>query len=276
MNISVFGLGIIGSRCADNLLAAGHSISTWNRSAKERDDFASSATDAAESSELILFYLKDGVACRETFEAIRTTLKDGQTLINHSTVDLVTTQWLAEECSKLGLQFLDCPFTGSKVAAQNGELVYYVGGCPKVLESARPVLEVTSKELIPLGEVGAATIVKVATNLISASTVQALSEAMAIANAHGIRPATFIPAVLSNACGSPLAAMKLPTMAEAEYDTHFSLDNMRKDSVFALELAESAGLTTPGIAATSAVMTELCQAGAADLDYSALYKQFDV
>jgi len=97
---------------------------------------------------------------------------------------------------------------------------------------------------------------------------------MAIAKAYGVSPDTFIPAVLSNACGSPLAAMKLPTMASGDYDTHFSLDNMRKDSVFALELAKQANLNTPGIEATSATMTTLCDDGYADLDYSALYKQF--
>jgi len=97
---------------------------------------------------------------------------------------------------------------------------------------------------------------------------------MAIAKAYGVSPDTFIPAVLSNACGSPLAAMKLPTMASADYATHFSLDNMRKDSVFALQLAKQANLNTPGIEATSATMTTLCNDGYADLDYSALYKQF--
>lgn len=233
------------------------------------------AEEAAKASQVLAFYLKDGKACRETFEAIHPALTSAHTIINHSTIDLETTKWLADECGKLGIDYLDCPFTGSKVAAQNGQLVYYFGGDAAVLEKLRPVLEVTSKEIIPLGKVGDATIVKIATNLISASTVQALSEAMAIAAAHGVSPETFIPAVTSNACGSPLAAMKLPTMAAGDYDTHFSLDNMRKDSVFALELAEQAKLSTPGITTTSSMMATLCEKGFADLDYSALYKQFD-
>ncbi|SHJ99954.1 2-hydroxy-3-oxopropionate reductase [Rubritalea squalenifaciens DSM 18772] len=276
MNISIFGLGIIGSRCADNLAKAGHSVTTWNRTPKDRDDSVADAAAAAKASEVLAFYLKDGKACRETFESIRPALTSAHTIINHSTIDLDTTKWLATECEKLGIDYLDCPFTGSKVAAHNGELVYYFGGNTEVLEKFRPVLEVTSKEIIPLGKVGDATVVKIATNLISASTVQALSEAMAIASAHGVSPETFIPAVTSNACGSPLAAMKLPTMASGDYDTHFSLDNMRKDSVFARELAKEAKLNTPGIDATSEMMTKLCDQGLADLDYSALYKQFDV
>ncbi|MFC4993682.1 NAD(P)-dependent oxidoreductase [Rubritalea tangerina] len=274
MNISVFGLGIIGARCADNLTAAGHSVTTWNRTPKGRPDSADSPAQAAKASQLLCFYLKDGVACRETFESLRHELTPNHILVNHSTVDLETTEWLAEQCSKLNIPFLDAPFTGSKVAAQNGELVYYAAGDSTLIDTLRPILEVTSKEIIHLGSTGTATIVKIATNLISATTVQALSEAMAIAKAHGVSEQTFIPAVLSNACGSPLAAMKLPTMAQGDYDTHFSLDNMRKDSVFALELAKAAKLKTPAAEATSATMNALCEEGFADLDYSALYKQF--
>ena len=198
-----------------------------------------------------------------------------EVLINHSTIDLETTHWLADECEALGCAFLDCPFTGSKVAAQNGELVYYVGGDEDLLEKYRNVLEVTAKEIIPVGKVGNATVIKVATNLISASTVQALSESMAIASAHGIPTESFISAVGGNACGSVLAAMKLPTMAKGEYETHFSLDNMLKDAKCAMQLAKKANLKTPGIATTAGVMQSLCDDGSASLDYSALYKQFE-
>jgi 3-hydroxyisobutyrate dehydrogenase/glyoxylate/succinic semialdehyde reductase len=274
MHISVFGLGIIGSRCADNIAQAGHTVTTWNRTPKERPDSVTSALEAAKRSTILSFYLKDGLACRETFEAIRSALTPHHTLINHSTIDLATTKWLTEQCHSLDVQFLDCPFTGSKMAAQNGELVYYAGGSPELLEKLRPVLEVTSKEIQHLGDIGAATIVKIATNLISASSVQAMAEAMAITKAHGISEGTFIPAVLSNACGSPLAQLKLPAMAEHDYDTHFSLENMRKDSAFALELAREANLSTPGLTATNKAMTELCKNGNGDLDYCALNKQF--
>ncbi len=273
--ITVLGIGIIGSRCADNLAQAGMDVRTWNRTPKERVDAVADAAEAVLDGEIVAFYLKDGVACREVFEQIRESLVGVRILINHSTIDLETTHWLAGECEALGCAFLDCPFTGSKVAAENGELVYYAGGDEKVIEKYRQVLEVTAKEIIPVGKVGNATVIKVATNLISASTVQALSESLAIASAHGIAAESFISAVGGNACGSALAAMKLPTMVEGEYETHFSLDNMLKDAKFAMQLAESAKLKTPGIEATAGVMQELCENGSSSLDYSALYRQFE-
>lgn len=273
-SITVFGLGIIGSRCADNLSKAGHKVTTWNRTPKDRADETTDASQAAQASDILSFYLKDGQACREVLNQIRTSLRPDHVIINHSTIDLVTTHWLATECSVVGCQFIDSPFTGSKVAAQNGELVYYVGASDILLEQYRSVLEVTSKEIIPVGKVGNATIIKLVTNLISASTVQALSESMAIASAHGISPDSLISAIAGNACGSPLASMKMPTMNEGNYETHFSLDNMLKDANYAIQLADEAELKTPGIRTTADTMQKLCDAGSADLDYSALFQQF--
>lgn len=273
--IAVLGMGIIGSRCADNLNTAGMNSRTWNRTPKNRSDAMNTAAEAATGSEVIFFYLNNGDTCREIFESIKPALEETKIIINCSTIDLETTLWLAQECEKAGCHFLDCPFTGSKVAAGRGELVYYVGGDETLLDQYRAVLEITAKEIIPMGKVGDATVVKIATNLISASTVQALSESLALANAHGIPSDKFISAVSGNACGSVLSSMKLPTMVNGDYETHFSLENMLKDANFGLSLAESAGLKTPGIKTTATVMQELCDNGSASLDFSALFKQFE-
>ena len=272
--IAVLGLGIIGSRCADCLGQENHTVRTWNRTAKNRDDSAPSAEAAVKGADFIALYLKDGIAVREVFSTIKETLKPEQTLLNHSTIDLDTTRWLADQCQLIGCEFLDAPFTGSKVAAGNGELVYYIGGEASTLEKARTVLEATSKEIKPLGPVGSATIIKLATNLISASTVQALAEALAITTAHGISAEVLSDAIASNACASPLAAMKLPTMSSGNFDTHFSLENMLKDSRFAIQLAEESGLRTPGINATSEAMAAQCKKGDAQLDFSSLFKAY--
>lgn len=272
--IAVLGLGIIGSRSADQLSQAGHSVKTWNRTPKNRDDSTESPGDAVRNADFIALYLKDGIAVREVFENIRHVLSAEQTILNHSTIDLDTTRWLDDQCRQMGCAFLDAPFTGSKVAAANGALVYYVGGNCETLENAQPVLKATSKEIKHLGPVGSATIIKLATNLISASTVQALSEALAITSAQGIDPGVLTDAVASNACGSVLASMKLPTMAREDFDTHFSLENMLKDSRFALQLAQESGLNTPGIQATSEAMANGCKKGDDQLDFSALYKAY--
>lgn len=269
MRIAVLGLGIIGSRAAANLQRnPDHQVRCWNRSPKGIEGEIPDLAQAVEIAEVIALYLKDGPAVREVAGRVFETVSGKAVVLNHSTVDLATTRWLAEECANRGWSFLDAPFTGSRDAAAGAQLVYYAAGDPSLLDQMTPFLLETGKSVIPCGEAGRATIIKLVTNLVSACTVQALSEALATATRHGIEPETFTAAVAGNACGSPLAALKLPTMASGDFEAHFSLDNMLKDSRYVLELAE--GLETPAIQAVSKRMAELCESGLADQDYSSL------
>jgi 3-hydroxyisobutyrate dehydrogenase/glyoxylate/succinic semialdehyde reductase len=271
---AVLGLGIIGSRAAARLQTGGWRVACWNRTPKGLPGEVPTAAEAVAGAAMISLYLKDAPAVREVVGQLASELQEGQMVLNHSTVDLATTQWLDEVCRERGCRFLNVPFTGSKLAAAAGQLVYYTGGDEEWLRHAEPYLRLTGKELIPCGGVGAATVVKLATNLISACTVQALAEALAIATRHGVAPECFMRAVAGNFCSSALSTFKLPTMAAGEFETHFSLDNMRKDSVYALDLAHAAGLETPAIQAVSGRMSQLCADGLGGLDYSALAKPY--
>lgn len=271
---AVLGLGIIGSRASARLAQAGWPLRCWSRSPKGLPGETATPEEAVADAVLISIYLKDAPAVRSVFERIAPSLGAGRIVLNHSTVDLATTTWLAQRCAALGCGFLDVPFTGSKLAAASGQLVYYTGGDPELLAQVEPYLRVTGRDLLPCGGIGAATVIKLATNLISACTVQALAEALAIATRNGVSAECLTRAVADNFCGSPLAAFKLPAMAAGEFETHFSLDNMRKDSRYALDLAAAAGLATPAIQAVSARMTELCAEGLAGLDYSAVAKPY--
>ncbi len=270
-NIAVLGLGIIGSRAAANLAKADiGAVRTWNRTPKGLQGECGSVEEAAGGSDLILLFLKDAAAVREVAARIFALPAGERILVNHATIDLATTKWLAAECEARGIGFLDCPFTGSREAAAGAGLVYYAGGPAELVDRVEPVLLKSGKSVLRTGGAGTATIVKLVTNLISACTVQALAEALATATRHGIAPEALTEAVGLNASGSVLAAMKLPTMAKGDFDTHFSLSNMLKDSRYVLELAEGAGIETPAIRAVSARMQELCEKGLAERDYSAL------
>jgi len=271
---AVLGLGIIGSRAFSRLVENGWAVTAWNRTPKGLPGEVPHPAEAIAGARWISLYLKDAPAVRETFAAVSQNLAPGQVIMNHSTVDLATTLWLAHQCEALGCAFLDVPFTGSKLASAGGNLVYYTAGDPKLLTEAEGYLRVTAKDLIPCGNIGAATIVKLATNLVSACTVQALAEGMAVATHHGINPQAFIDAVSQNACSSVLSGMKLPSMAAGDFETHFSLGNMEKDSRYVRELAKQAGLETPAIDAVSQRMADLCASGLADLDYSAVAKTY--
>jgi len=274
VRVAVLGLGIIGSRASTRLMDAGWSVARWNRTPKDLQGEVSSPEQAVDGAAVISIYLKDSPALREVAERIEPYLKTGQTVLNHSTVDLETTLWLDQLCAARGCRFLDVPFTGSKLAADGGQLVYYTGGDAALAAEMDAYLSVTSRERLHCGAVGAATVIKLATNLISACTVQAMAEALAIATRHGVPAGCLIDAVARNVSGSPLAAMKFPTMVAGNFEPHFSLSNMGKDSRYMLALADAAGVETPAIAAVSKRMADLCDAGLGGLDYSALAKPY--
>jgi 3-hydroxyisobutyrate dehydrogenase-like beta-hydroxyacid dehydrogenase len=271
---AVLGLGIIGSRACSRLVDAGWNVTCWNRTPKGLPGEVATAAEAVRGAALVSIYLKDSPAVRQVMEQIEDSLVAGQIVLNHATLDLETTLWLDERCRAQGCHFLDAPFTGSKVASANGQLLYYIGGDAALANDLEGYLGVTGKGQLYCGDVGAATVVKLTTNLLSACSVQAMAESLAIATRHGITPECLTEAISLNACASVLATMKMPTMAAGDYDTHFSLSNMAKDSRYMLALAESAGLETPAIAAVSSRMTDLTEQGLGDLDYSAVAKPY--
>ena len=242
----LLGLGIIGSRSADQLIAAGHSLRTWNRTPKDRPESVDDPVEAARKSDIIISYLRDDTAVREIFTNILPELTEGTAVINHSTIDPDTTVWLDQQCQKAGCHFLDAPFTGSRDAAAGGNLVYYVSGKPEILEQHRDLLGITSKEILFMGPPPAATVVKITTNLATASAVQALTEALEISRRHGVDPRDWHKAAQLNGCYAPVMGMKIPTLLESDFTPHFSTENMAKDTLYALQLADAAGVTATG------------------------------
>ncbi|HCN76637.1 MAG TPA: 2-hydroxy-3-oxopropionate reductase, partial [Verrucomicrobiales bacterium] len=97
-------------------------------------------------------------------------------------------------------------------AAQNAKLVYYIGGDEAVLERARPVLELSSAKILPVGKIGDAMVLKIVTNLVTAVIVKALAEAAAITQAQGVPLEALRTALEANANYSALIGMKLPAL----------------------------------------------------------------
>jgi 3-hydroxyisobutyrate dehydrogenase-like beta-hydroxyacid dehydrogenase len=274
MNVAVVGLGIIGSRVAANVQKAGFEVRVWNRTPKEMAGFEPNLAKLAAWADVVQIFVRDHIALLEVTGAMLPAISQtpGKVVINSATVSREATVAVADQISAAGALFLDAPFTGSREAAAGGQLVYYVGGDQAVLEAVKPVLQASSKEIILSGKVGDATLLKIATNMVSAVSVQVLSEAMRLVEAHGLPTSAFEQALASNASGSMLAKMKLPTMQAGDFQPHFSLKNMLKDSLYALELGDQAGLHMPALRAASQQMQQLNDAGEGDADYSVLYK----
>lgn len=272
--VGVLGLGIIGSRVADNLRAAGHDVFVWSRSVRATPGFVASPAEVAELSQVVQIFVRDDEALAAAMNDMRPALRSDHIILNHATVSPAAVRAAAKVCEEAGAGFLDAPFTGSKNAAASGKLVYYIGGEEHLLERVRPVLEASSVKILPLGGIGDATVLKIATNLVSAVTVEALAEAVAITRASGISAERLLAALEPNANFSTLVGMKLPVMISGNYEPHFSLRNMLKDAQFARGIAREAGLEAPVLEGTIAVMARALQAGKGDQDFSVIAEDY--
>jgi 3-hydroxyisobutyrate dehydrogenase-like beta-hydroxyacid dehydrogenase len=273
-NVGLIGLGIIGSRVAAGLRAAGYQVFVWNRSPRPVPNFLGSSLEVAELCEVIQLFVADGPAVFQTIEAFGDALTPKHVVINCATIGPEATKQAARMVEQRGATFLDSPFTGSKGAAEKSQLVYYVGGEPAVFERVKPVLEATSKAIVHCGKIGDAAVLKVVTNMITAVTTQTLAESLAIARKCGIAPEAFGAALHQNACKSGTIELKLPKMLTGDFSPHFSLKHMFKDVQLGIEMANSLDLEIPATAATAGVLYGGMSKGWADLDFASLYRQF--
>src|SRR5579864_517367 len=85
-NVGVIGLGIIGSRIAAGLRAAGYQVYVWNRSAKPAPNFLGSPAEVAESADIIQLFVADATALFEVVEAMGDVLTPRHVIICSGTV----------------------------------------------------------------------------------------------------------------------------------------------------------------------------------------------
>src|SRR6266496_6534568 len=185
--IGVIGLGIIGRGVSENLRRKGFQVFVWNRTPRPVPNFVGSPADLAKLCDYIQIFVSDDEALLYSAHQLSENLAPRHIVIGHSTVAPDSMRAAAEIVGRSGARFVEAPFTGSKVAAEKGELVYYTGGNEEVLRQARPILEASSKRIVEIGDLGQASVIKIVTNMVTAASVQAAAEALAIVQALGGR-----------------------------------------------------------------------------------------
>ncbi len=267
-NVGVIGLGIIGSRVAGNVAKAGFPTYVWSRSPRAIPNFLASPREVAESAQVLEIFVRDDAALLSAVREMVPVLTAAHTVLNHATVSVGATREAAELVGKTGAGFLDAPFTGSKMAAQNGKIVYYIGGDEALMQRVMPVLQASAARIMHVGGIGDATVLKIATNALTAITVKGVQEALAITRAAGVEPRQLLTALEPNANFSPLVGMKLPAMLAQDFEPHFSLRNMLKDADFARAMAAESGVSVPALDAMAGAMRQKLDAGKGDCDFS--------
>jgi 3-hydroxyisobutyrate dehydrogenase-like beta-hydroxyacid dehydrogenase len=256
IRVGVIGLGIIGSRVAKNLRKKGFEVYAWNRTPKPEPNSVSSPAEVAKAAQIIQIFVSNDAAVLETLAALRTALTPDHLILIHSTISPETVQKAKDAVTSTGAHLVDAPFTGSKGAAENGQIVYYLAGDKADLERAKPVLEASRKALVYFSRFGDASLIKIATNMVTAAIVQALTEALTITERAGIDPQELVIAIENNACRSGVSDLKLKAIIARDFDPNFSLMNMLKDSRLSLDLAKKLGVRLPLAQTVNELLTE--------------------
>jgi len=273
-NVGLIGLGIIGSRVANALRLGGYHVYVWNRTPRAAPNFLGSPRHVAELCDIIQLFVADAQALFDVLEVMGPALTPSHIILCNATVGPEATLEAARLVQDRGAQFLDAPFTGSKAAAEKRELVYFIGGEDKTLQAAENVLKISSKAIVKIGKIGDAAVIKVATNMISAVTVQTLAEAYAIVKDSGIEPQTLMEALKHHGVRSGISDMKLASILKRDYEAHFSLKHMFKDVQLGIHIANSLDIDLPATTATAGVMYGGLTKGWSDEDFSVVARTY--
>ncbi len=232
---------------------------------------ASSAGEAAERADLVLVSLPGDdqlEALCEGPDGLLNHIRPGQTVVDLGTSSLGLTRALEIKFAARGAAYADAPVARTRAAAEAGTLAVLVGGEEAVFKTIRPVLACFAEEVIHCGAIGAGQVVKQMNNMVLFQTVTALAEALSIARKSGVVAETLFDAMgkgsansfaLQNHGANALLPDRFPKQA---FSTAYAL----KDLTYAIELAQEAGVATPGAKATRGLFEQAIEAGYGD-DY---------
>jgi len=275
MRVAFLGLGIMGRPMASNLVTAGHEVAVWNRTPGkdvEGARIASSPADAARNAEVIWLCVSDTKAVETVLfgpQGVHESLTSGQIIVDSSTISPSATRRFAERVGAHGIQYVDAPMTGSKIAAEGGTLIFIVGGEESAIERLKPVFAATGKKIFRMGETGKGQAAKLAMNLQIALIYEGFAEGLTLATKLGVDAATLLPLIEASMVRSGVVEYKAPFVLKRDFSPNFPLRLMRKDLQLALEAAKEARVKLPGLETVEEIYDMATEDGHENLDYAA-------
>jgi 3-hydroxyisobutyrate dehydrogenase-like beta-hydroxyacid dehydrogenase len=279
--VAFLGLGIMGSRMAANLAAAGVELTVWNRTESTAEAFcaehgarlAATPGQAADGSELVITMVVDGPQVRDVLlgdSGAALTAAPGTLFIDCSTIGPTATREIGAELAAHELRLIDAPVTGSSPKAQDGTLTIMVGGEPEDVERARPLLEIMGALIVHAGPQGQGQMVKLINNAVAATNAAVLGQALVLGAKAGVDLDALVTVMGAGAGGSVMLDLKAGPMRSHDYTTLFKLEHMLKDVRLCLEEGQALGVPFPGAAYTREILSAAMGLGLGDADFAAL------
>ena len=284
MKIGLIGLGIMGKPMAKNLLRAGYELVVNDRNQASIDEVvaagASYATQAeiGESCDVVLTMLPNSPQVKEVMlgdDGVAAHMKAGSTFIDMSSINPVASKEIAAVLEAKGIDMLDAPVSGGEPKAIDGTLSFMVGGKQEVFDKFKDLLGAMGASVVRCGDVGAGNTTKLANQIIVACNIQALAEALTLAQKAGVDPELVFQAIRGGLAGSTVMEAKAPMMIAGNDKPGFKIDLHIKDLNNALDCAHTVGSPLPMTAAVQEVMQWLHNNGCGQNDHSAIAKYYE-
>ena len=282
MKIGFIGLGIMGSRMAANLQKHGYSLVVFNRtrakaqSLLDRDGtFAKSPAKLAEQVDVLFTMLAHPDAVEQAAldpNGFLSHLKPNALWVDCSSVNPSFSKKMAAAAAARQVRFIDAPVTGSAPVAEEGKLVFWVGGNATDVETIRPLLQCMGSKIVHLGGHGMGTSMKMVINLLLGAGMASFAEAMALGQRLGLSQKMLFDSLLGMPTVAPFLASKREKIERKNYEAEFPLRWMQKDMHLASVSAYEAGVAMPLMNVVKEIYRLAMRGGHETEDFSAIYE----
>lgn len=274
MRVAFLGLGIMGRPMAANLVKAGHEVAVWNRTPKQVEGARTteSPADAANGAEVVWMCVSDTKAVESVLfgsQGVETSIPSGAVVVDSSTISPSAELQFAQRLHGKGVDYVDAPVTGSKVAAEAGSLIFMVGGDEDVLARIDPLFKAMGKQIFRMGETSKGQAAKIVMNLQIALIFEGFAEALTLATKLGVNVDALLPLIQASMVRSGVVDYKAPFIMKRDFTPNFPLRLMLKDIHLALAAAKEARVKLPALETVEEVYEMAAEDGHQDLDYAA-------
>ena len=283
--IGFVGLGFMGEAMARNLVAAGTPLLVWNRTPAKAAALAEAGAEAVadvaelfERAEVVILMLANARAIDEVLRrgtpefAARVA---GRLIVHMGTTEPAFSVALQADLRAAGGRYVEAPVSGSRVPAENGELVAMLAGEPGAVEQVRPLLAPMCRDTTVCGPVPSGLVMKLSVNIYLITVVTGLAEAFQFAKAQGLDLNRFVDVLAGGQMSSPIMRVKGPKLLDEEFSAQAAIADVLMNNRLITAAAREAGIPVPLIDVCEALYAETVELGLGGADMSAVVKAIE-
>lgn len=271
-NISVLGLGAMGSRMAANLMKAGHAVTVWNRRPDKAAQLVASGARlattpraAASGADVVIAMVRDDEASRAVWldpaNGALEAMRPDAMAVESSTLSVHWVRELGATAAKSGVAFLDAPVAGSRPQAEAGQLIYCVGGEASAFARAESLLKAMGGSVHHAGAVGSGAGVKLMVNALFGIQLAAMGELIGLAKKMGLDATKAVEILSSTPVCSPAAKLAAGAMLAGNFTPMFPIELVEKDFGYVVGVAARTQADVPISAAAHQVFADALARG---------------